>query len=143
MSSTQRGKSDDARRRGFSRRVATVAAVAAVVALAVGATASLRTAASEPRTVAATPRGCTCPGGERAGHWSDEEGPTGPLAALGLGLRTTPQGLTGEKQRLQLFGVSAVGGRSAGSTCRESTSRTGTHRLVRLSPTGAGSAGRG
>jgi hypothetical protein len=47
------------------------------------------------------------------GTWSDDEGPSGPLAALGLALRTSPVGLARERQRLQLFGVSAVHGRAA------------------------------
>lgn len=46
------------------------------------------------------------------GTWSDQEGPDGPLAALGLALRTHPEGLTGERQSLEVFGVSAVDGRS-------------------------------
>jgi hypothetical protein len=91
-----------------------VAAVAAAVALVLGATTLLRIAPSEPLpadvpfqalhlpTVVSTP-----------GTWSDDEGPTGPLAAVGLAIRTEPAGLTGERQRLQMFGVSAVDGRSA------------------------------
>ena len=80
----------------------------------VGATTLLRIAPSEPLpadvpfeaqhlpTVVNTP-----------GTWSDDEGPTGPLAALGLAIRTEPEGLTGERQQLQMFGVSAEDGRSA------------------------------
>jgi hypothetical protein len=91
-----------------------VAAVAAAVALVLGATTLWRIAPSEPLpadvpfealhlpTVVNTP-----------GTWSDDEGPTGPLAALGLAFRTEPEGLTGERQQLQMFGVSAVDGRSA------------------------------
>lgn len=101
------------RRQGASRAVS-VAAVAAAVALVLGATTLLRIAPSEPLpadvpfealhlpTVVNTP-----------GTWSDDEGPTGPLAALGLAIRTEPEGLTGERQQLQMFGVSAVDGRSA------------------------------
>jgi hypothetical protein len=47
------------------------------------------------------------------GEWSDDEGPTGPLAALGLSMRTMPDGLTRDHQALRLFGVSAVDGRAA------------------------------
>jgi hypothetical protein len=46
------------------------------------------------------------------GIWSGTEGATGPLAALGLALRNFPEGLTGERQRVQLYGVSAVDGRA-------------------------------
>ena len=46
------------------------------------------------------------------GTWSDEEGPAGRLAALGIGMRTKTSGLTGKRQSLELFGVSATDGRA-------------------------------
>lgn len=113
MNSTQSDEVDDAGRRGLSCRAATLAAVAAVVAL-VGGTTLLATVSSEPRAAAATPPALHLPRVVNApGTWSDDEGPTGPLAALGLAMRTTAQGLTGERERLQMFGVSAVDGHSA------------------------------
>ncbi|WP_460808868.1 hypothetical protein [Nocardioides salsibiostraticola] len=42
--------------------------------------------------------------------WSDEERVDGPLAALGISTRTVPVGVTGQSQRSETFGVSAVDG---------------------------------
>lgn len=101
-------------RRDSSSRAATVAVVVAAVALVVGATALLRTVPSEPLPADVPSEALHLPKVVNApGTWSDDEGPTGPLAALGLALRTKPEGLTGERQQLQLFGVSAVDGRAA------------------------------
>lgn len=47
------------------------------------------------------------------GTWLDAERIDGPVAALGLSLRTRPEGITGERESLELFGVSAANGRSA------------------------------
>ncbi len=47
------------------------------------------------------------------GAWSHAEGPDGPLAALGIALRTWTDGLIGQRQTLELFGVSAVDGGAA------------------------------
>lgn len=47
------------------------------------------------------------------GAWSDDVGPDGPLAVLGLALRTEPEGVNGERELVELYGVSAVDGRAA------------------------------
>jgi hypothetical protein len=46
------------------------------------------------------------------GAWSDDEGPTGRLAALGIAIRTKTTGVTGKRQSPELFGVSATDGRA-------------------------------
>lgn len=46
------------------------------------------------------------------GTWSDEHGPTGRLAALGIAMRTKTSGWTGKRESPQLFGVSASDGRA-------------------------------
>jgi WD40-like Beta Propeller Repeat len=89
------------------------AAVAALVAVVAGTTGPVRAeaAGSGPADVPSTklhlPKVVNTPG-----TWSGDEGPDGPLAALGLALRTSPEGLSGQRQHLQLFGVSAVDGRA-------------------------------
>jgi hypothetical protein len=91
----------------------TAAAVATLVAVVAGTTGPFRAeaAGSGPADVPFTslhlPKVVNTPG-----TWSGDEGPDGPLAAVGLALRTSPQGLSGERQHLQLFGVSAVDGRA-------------------------------
>lgn len=81
-----------------------------VVALVAAATALLRTSETDPAAAVPfeelhLPKAVNTPG-----TWSDAEGPDGPLAALGIATRRAPEGLTGERQWLQLFGVSAVDG---------------------------------
>jgi hypothetical protein len=102
------------RSRRLSRRAAVVAAAAAVVALAVGGPAVLKALRPAPPPADSPSEALHLPTVVNApGTWSDDEGPDGPLAALGIAMRTRPEGLTGERQQLQLFGVSAVDGRSA------------------------------
>lgn len=101
-------------RRGRARRAAAVAAAVAVVALVAGTTALVRQQHPTPLPAGTPARSLHLPEVVNApGTWSDDEGPDGPLAALGLSLRTTPRGLTGERQSLEIFGVSAVDGRLA------------------------------
>lgn len=47
------------------------------------------------------------------GTWSDSEGVTGPVAALGIATRTRPDGLLDERQSLGVFAVSALDGRAS------------------------------
>lgn len=83
-------------------------AVGALLGAAVGPAGSADVAAEQDGDTSTTLR---LPGRINApGTWSDDPAPTGPLAAVGLGLRTYPVGLTGERQRLQMFGVSARDG---------------------------------
>lgn len=105
------------RRRGAGKTAAAVAALVAVVAGVVGVADTTRSVRAEaagsgpadvPFTRLHLPKVVNTPG-----TWSGREGPDGPLAALGLGLRTEPEGLTGVREHLQLFGVSAVDGRAA------------------------------
>jgi MYXO-CTERM domain-containing protein len=85
-----------------------------VVLALIGVTAALRTIRSEAVPAAGASAAPHLPEVVNApGTWSDDEDPVGPLAALGIAMRTKPQGLTGERQQLHLFGVSAVDGRSA------------------------------
>lgn len=97
-----------------SRRAAAVAAVGAVVALVVGATALVRSDghASRPDDVSSEvlrlPEVVNAPG-----TWSDDVGLDGPVAALGMSLRTRPEGVSGERQSLEVFAVSAVDGHAA------------------------------
>lgn len=100
-------------RRNVSRSTAAVATIVVVVALVVIAVA-WRTVRSEPVPAAGPSATLHLPTVVNApGTWSDDETPAGPLAALGIAMRTRPEGLTGERQQLHLFGVSAVDGRSA------------------------------
>lgn len=101
-------------RRGRARRAGAVAAVAATVALVAGATVVLGNPdRGEPQPADVPFEELHLPEVVHApGTWSDEEGPDGPLAAVGIAPRTTPEGLTGERGGLELFGVSAVDGRS-------------------------------
>ncbi len=101
-------------RRQRTRRVAAAAAMAAVVALVAGTTALVRTDAPGPLPADVPFEELRLPKVVHApGTWSDAEGPDGPLAALGIALRTRPEGLSGERQHLEVFGVSAVHGRAA------------------------------
>jgi hypothetical protein len=87
-----------------------VAAVASAVALVLRATTLWRIAPSAPLPADITFEALHLPTVVNTpGTWSDDEGPTGPLAALGLAIRTEPEGLTGERQQLQ---VSAGAGRN-------------------------------
>lgn len=96
-----------------SVRVATVTALMAAVALTVGGSGSPHAAPSGSSSAGVPARALHLPTAVNApGAWSDDEGPDGPLAALGVAMRSQPQGLTGQRQRLSLFGVSAVDGRS-------------------------------
>lgn len=96
------------------RSAAAVAALVAAAALVAGMTGPVRPEAAEavpvdvPFTRLHLPKAVNAPG-----TWSHDEGPDGPLAALGLALRTKPAGLDGKREHLQLFGVSAVDGRAA------------------------------
>lgn len=79
--------------------------VVAVGALLVGhGDASRRAASSAPPHL---PTVVNAPGA-----WSDDEGTHGPVAALGLGLRTVPVGVQGERQSIEVFAVSADDGRA-------------------------------
>ena len=101
-------------RRKRARRAAAAAALVAVVALVAGTAALVRTDQREPLPADVPFEDLHLPEVVNTpGTWSDEEGPDGPLAALGLALRTRPEGLTGERQSLELFGVSAVDGRAS------------------------------
>jgi hypothetical protein len=96
------------------RSAAAVATVVVVLALVVGVVAVWRTVRSEPAPAAGQSAALHLPKVVNApGTWSDDEATAGPLAALGIAVRTRPEGLTGERRRLELFGVSAVDGRSA------------------------------
>ncbi len=46
------------------------------------------------------------------GPWSDAEDPRGPLAAIGVAQRLRIDGVDGERESLELFGVSSVDGRA-------------------------------
>lgn len=99
------------RRRARLRRLAAAGAAAAVV-LVVAATALVRVdrpvpaPADVPFDKLHLPERVNAPGA-----WSSEEGARGPLAAVGFGMRTTPEGWwTGSRQELQPYGVSAVDG---------------------------------
>lgn len=101
-------------RRTLSRSAATAATVVGVLALVVGVTAAWRAVRSEPMSAAGPSAALHLPKVVNApGAWSDDEAPTGPLAALGIAMRTRPEGLTGQRQQLEMFGVSAVDGRSS------------------------------
>ncbi|MDN4173194.1 hypothetical protein QWY28_09590 [Nocardioides sp. SOB77] len=99
-------------RRARLRRSASVAAVAAVVVL-VAAGLAVRTDPPAPLPADVPFERLHLPEQVRPpGTWSDAEAPAGPLAAVGLFLRTRPEGLFGERQSLEVFGVSAVDGRA-------------------------------
>ncbi|MBC9731920.1 hypothetical protein [Nocardioides marmotae] len=99
-------------RRARLRRAASVAAVAAVVAVVAGGL-TVRTEPPAPLPADVPFEQLHLPEHVRPpGTWSDAGRPTGPLAALGLDLRTRPEGLFGERQGLEVFGVSAVDGRA-------------------------------
>lgn len=99
-------------RRNMSRTADAVAAVVGAITLAVAA--ALPAVWSEPSSAAAPPTELHLPRVVNApGTWSNDEGPKGPLAAIALSTRTRPKGLTGKREQFQLFGVSAVDGRSA------------------------------
>lgn len=101
-------------RRARVRRVGAVGAVVAAVALVAGVTAvGLRGQETPPEPADVPFEDRHLPTVVNApGTWSDEEGPDGPLAAVGIAPRTRPLGPTDERWGLQLFGVSAVDGRS-------------------------------
>lgn len=98
-------------RQGASRRhwvlpfVLAAALMAAALATGVpGAGADSTDSGAEPRlpTVVNAP-----------GTWSDEVYRRGPVAAVGLGLRTTPVGLSDDDQTYAYFATSALDGRSS------------------------------
>lgn len=101
-------------RRGRARLAGTVAVLVAVVALVAATTVLVRTDRTEhlpadvPFEELHLPKVVNAPG-----TWSGDEGPDGPLAALGLALRTRPEGLSGKRRNNELFGVSAVNGTAA------------------------------
>lgn len=100
---------------GLSSRTlaAAIAAVVVVASAAAGSGAVGLDRADAARTMAATapilaphlPTAVNAPG-----TWSSEEGVTGPVAAVGIAMRTTPEGLFDERERLALFGVAALDG---------------------------------
>ncbi|GGO69221.1 hypothetical protein [Nocardioides deserti] len=99
-------------RRARLRRAASGAAVAAAVVL-VTAGLALRTDPPAPLPADVPFERLHLPEQVRPpGTWSDAENPAGPLAAVGLFLRTEPEGLFGERTPLEVFGVSAVDGRA-------------------------------
>jgi hypothetical protein len=101
-------------RRNRVRRVGGVAAVVAAVALVVGTSTFVRIEGSGPLPADAPFAELRLPEVVHApGTWSDDEGPDGPLAALGVAFRSRPEGLTDERQHLEMFGVSAVDGSAA------------------------------
>ena len=92
----------------MGRRVRAAAAIALVGVVALpGAAAADPAAPAGSDETPALPTHVDAPG-----TWSDEEGPTGRLAALGLAFRSTPEGLFDETSRVSLFGVSAEDGRA-------------------------------
>ena len=108
---------DDSRRPAESPpRSRAVAATVAVVALVLGIVAVALThrggddsrPGDVPAEALALPVAVNAPG-----TWSDDEGTDGPVAALGLSMRTVPEGVSGQQQRLEPFGVSAVDGVAA------------------------------
>lgn len=100
-------------RRARARRAGALASVVAVVALVAGATTLGRTGPPEPLPAEVPFERLHLPATVNTpGTWSDEEGPAGPLAALGIALRTRPQGLLDERQSVAIFGVSAVDGQA-------------------------------
>ncbi|CAN5231474.1 hypothetical protein BH09ACT12_BH09ACT12_04620 [soil metagenome] len=98
---------------GLSGRARVLAAVVAAVALFAGVAAVALTLTGDdgprsgdvPFEALALPEGVNAPG-----TWSDDEGTDGPVAAVGLSLRTVPEGVTGDRQSLEPFAVSAVDG---------------------------------
>ncbi len=96
-------------RRQRLRRAATVAGAAVIVAAVVGLTSVLRFP-SEPLPAQGPaelgiPRVVLPPD-----PWSEATAEPGPLAAISVANRRTTDGLTGVRDRLHLFGVSAVDG---------------------------------
>lgn len=93
------------RRRWFLPLVLAVALVAGAGAIGVpGAVSDHAASDAEPRlpTVVNAP-----------GAWSDEVNRPGPVAAVGLALRTTPVGLSDDHQAYASFATSALDGRSS------------------------------
>ena len=96
-------------RRQRRRQVGTVAGAAAAVALVAGLVTVVPTA---ERPLPADTRGeLGIPSEVRAPDpWSEPTRTPGPLAAISADLRRTPEGLTGSRETMTLFGVSAVDG---------------------------------
>lgn len=100
-------------RRGRARRAGVVVAAAAAVALIAGVATLPDGERTDPQPAEVPFEDLHLPEAVNApGTWSDAEGPEGPLAAVGLALRTRPEGLWGERLEIEMFGVSAVDGRS-------------------------------
>lgn len=96
-------------RRQRLRRAATVTVAAAAVAVVVALTSVVRFPNALPPVQGPAelgiPRVVLPPD-----PWSEATTTPGPLAAISVANRTEAQGLTGSRDRLQLFGVSAVDG---------------------------------
>jgi hypothetical protein len=82
----------------------TAAVAAALLAALVPAASQADGDSTDPRL----PRVVNAPG-----TWSDEDELTGPVAALGLAMRTRPVGFNGSREQLAMFGVSATDQSSA------------------------------
>ena len=96
-------------RRQRLRRAAAVAGAAVAVTVVVALTTVLRFPTAVPPTEGPAelgiPRVVLPPD-----PWSEPVAAPGPLAAISVANRTEPSGLTGTRDRLQVFGVSAVDG---------------------------------
>jgi hypothetical protein len=96
-------------RRQRLRRAAVLGSVVGAVALVAGLTTGLPTtqepAPAEQPAVRGIPRVVQEPD-----PWSEPTDRPGPLAAVSAALHRTPDGITGSRERLELYGVSAVDG---------------------------------
>ncbi len=89
------------------RRIAAISAAALISTLGIGLSVTSTAADTNTTDTPHLPKAVNAPG-----TWSDEEGPTGRLAALGVAMRTRTAGLTGKRRSPELFGVSATDGRA-------------------------------
>ena len=94
---------------GWGRRAAGLLAAGALV-MTVGCASALAGTDGNDRRGAARPVPHLPTVVNAPGTWSDEEGVRGPVAALGIALRTRTDGIFDDRQSLAVFAVSAVDG---------------------------------